>query len=137
MGVALIAAAIAFAWLGKEPLLSMVFGGLGTANTLTFFFTKPPERLQSSRASLTQLQCALISWYSDFLNQQTLLLQLNMANELDPAQFQAYSQEAVEHTDAWMKMLQQAVRQTHIKPARKKDDSESPQPAEISANGQK
>jgi hypothetical protein len=120
MGVAMIAAAIGFAWLGKEPLLSMVFGGLGTANTLTFFFTKPPERLQKSRASLAQLQCALLSWFSDFVNQQILMAQLNTADKLDPKLFQEFSKNLMERTEASMKMLQQAV--LHAQPGQKKDE---------------
>jgi hypothetical protein len=128
MGVALIAAAIAFAWLGKESLLPMVFGGLGTANTLAFFFTKPPERLQSSRASLAQLQCALLSWFSDFVNQQILMAQLNTANKLDPTLFKKFSEDLMGRTDAWMKMLQQAVLQVHIEPKPRKNEPDKHPP---------
>jgi hypothetical protein len=115
MGVAMIGFAIAFAWLDKPPLLSTVFGGLGTANVLAFLFTKPPERLQSSRASLAQLQCALLSWFNDFLNQQTVMQKLDLANKLEPKLFQEFSNDVLSHTERCMKMLQEAVLQTNIK----------------------
>ena len=117
-GVAMIGFAIAFAYLGKPALLSTVFGGLGTANTLAFLFTKPPERLQSSRASLAQLQCALLSWFNDFLNQQQVMQKLDLANKLEPKLFQEISNDVLTHTERCMKMLQDAVAQAHSKPAR-------------------
>lgn len=111
MGVALIVTAIAAAFLGKQPLLPMVLGGLGTANTLTFFLTKPPERLQSSRASLAQLQCALLAWFNDFLNQNMLMQKLDLqgiklGKDFDPAPFQVISGTIMKHTDDMLLMLQ-------------------------------
>jgi len=121
MGVGMIIFAIVFAWLGKQPLLSGVFGGLGTANTLTFLFTKPPERLQSSRASLAQLQCALLSWFNDLINQTTVMQKLDQANKLEPKLFQEFSNDFLSHTERCMKMLQEAVVQANTKPATRKD----------------
>jgi hypothetical protein len=103
--VALIIAAIVSALYGKQ-LLPMVLGGLGTANTLAFFFTKPPERLQSSRASLAQLQCALLNWFNDFFNQNALMSQLSSGAKLDLAPYKALSETLMNHTEDMMSMLQ-------------------------------
>jgi hypothetical protein len=105
LGVALIIAAIVSALYGKQ-LLPMVLGGLGTANTLAFFFTKPPERLQSSRASLAQLQCALLNWFNDFFNQNALMSQLSSGAKLDLAPYKALSETLMNHTEDMMSMLQ-------------------------------
>jgi hypothetical protein len=104
LGVALIVAAIVSAWGGRQ-LLPMVLGGLGTANTLTFFFTKPPERLQSSRASLAQLQIALLAWFNDFYNQNALMSQLNSLGKLDTNQFGTMSKTIIHNTEKMMILL--------------------------------
>lgn len=109
MGVSLIVAAIVAAFTGYHgdtKLLSMVLGGLGTATTLAFFFTKPPESLQSSRASLAQLQCALLAWFNDFYNQNTLLGLISTGQRFDRAAVQQISREILDHTDDILGMLQ-------------------------------
>jgi len=106
LGVALIVAAIGFALVVKGSLLPMVLGGLGTADILTFFFTKPPESLQSSRASLAQLQIALLNWFNDLINQNAYLAQLNNQGALDLATFQRLSDVQMEHTERIMRVLQ-------------------------------
>jgi hypothetical protein len=111
MGVALVVSAIVFAAMGKEPLIPSIFGGLGTASIVAFFFTKPPERLQSSRASLAQMQCAMLSWYTDFYNDQSILMQENMGNKLGYESWKKSAVEYLHRTDDWMKMLQRAVSQ--------------------------
>jgi hypothetical protein len=88
---------------------------MGTANALTFFLTNPPERLQSSRASLAQLQCALFNWFSDSYSQNTLgawLLQdqQKSGKPFDPKPFHDLSETLTNHTDKMMDMLQ-----THCK----------------------
>jgi hypothetical protein len=110
MGVALLGAAIWSAFYGKN-LLTLVLGGLGTANTLTFFLARPPERLQSSRASLAQLQIALLAWFADFFNQNILMAQLNQAQlaagkGLNKKPFDELSETLMRHTERMMLMLQ-------------------------------
>ncbi len=110
MGVALILAAIVSAFTGyggHTQLLSMVLGGLGTATTLAFFFTKPPESLQSSRASLAQLQCALLAWFNDFFNQNSMIVSIAAKQDFDKAAVQEVSRDILTHTDDILKMLQQ------------------------------
>jgi hypothetical protein len=111
MGVFLMAAAIVFAHYGKD-LLTLMLGGMGSANTLTFFLTKPPERLQSSRASLAQLHCALYAWFTDFSSQNALGARLyqdqqNPAVPFDPKPFYELSNNLMKHTDDMLRMLQQ------------------------------
>jgi hypothetical protein len=115
MGIALIAAGIVSAFIhhGKDTeTLSIALGGLGTATTLAFFFTKPPERLQSSRANLAQLQCALLVWFNDFLYQNGLL-QILWPETQDPAKrplvipkIQHISRDILAHTNQILEMLQ-------------------------------
>jgi hypothetical protein len=106
LGVALVVVAIGFALVTKGSLLPMVLGGLGTADILTFFFTKPPERLQSSRASLAQLQIALLNWFNDVINQNAFLAQLNQQGVLDMNTFEHLSDVQMEHTERIMRVLQ-------------------------------
>jgi hypothetical protein len=106
LGVALIVAAIVFALVARASLLPIVLGGLGTADILTFFFTKPPERLQSSRASLAQLQIALLNWFNDVINQNAYLAQLNQQGGLDLIKFQQLSDVQMDHTERIMRVLQ-------------------------------
>jgi hypothetical protein len=109
-GVGLVVTAIVFAALGKQPeLIPELFGGLGTASTIAFFFTKPPERLQSSRASLAQMQCAMLSWYTDFYNDQVILQQ--MGPKLGYKEWQASAKEYLHRTKDWMEMLRRSVDQ--------------------------
>ncbi|HEX9090332.1 MAG TPA: hypothetical protein VF831_02530, partial [Anaerolineales bacterium] len=49
----------------KGSLLSLAFGGFGILDIITFFITKPPQDLQSSRADLAQLQLAYYNWFLD------------------------------------------------------------------------
>ncbi len=106
LGVALVVASMGFAVVEKTPLLPLVLGGLGTADILTFFFTKPPERLQSSRASLAQLQIALLNWFNDVINQNSYLAQLNQHGALDLATFERLSDVQMDHTERIMRVLQ-------------------------------
>jgi hypothetical protein len=110
MGVALVLSAIVLGVLGKYgTVVPSLFGGLGTANIIAFFFTKPPERLQSSRASLAQMQCAMLSWYSDFYNDQVILIK--KGNRLGSKEWETSAKEYLHRTDDWMKMLQRSVSQ--------------------------
>jgi hypothetical protein len=109
-GLAMIVVAIVFAWVGKDRLFPLAFGGLGTASTITFFFTKPPEGLQSSRVGLAQLQSALLSWFADFVNQQAMFQQ--RTTQPPPITLREYEQAAstlVDRTGKWMKMIHQAA----------------------------
>lgn len=126
MGIGLMAAAIWSAWYGKN-MLSIVLGGFGTANTLTFFFTRPPERLQSSRASLAQLQIALLAWFNDFFNQNLLLAQeaslQRKPGESNTSALLAISDVIILHTEKMMVMLQKYCKlvEAPLKPEHRRD----------------
>jgi hypothetical protein len=123
LGVALIVAAIAAAFYGVK-LLPIVMGSLGTANTLVFFLTNPPERLQSSRASMAQMQCALIAWFNDFYNQNALLaLAATQGQAMDMALVRSVLDKIMDHTDDVMRMLQK-----YCKLVEKSTEKASPQP---------
>jgi hypothetical protein len=106
LGVVLIVAAIIVAVTQKETLIPVVFGTLGILDVITFFLVKPPERLQSSRASLAQLQAALYNWFMDSVNQHGYLTFLQQQQKLDLQSMQQVSDIMMSHTDKTLEMLQ-------------------------------
>lgn len=89
IGIGLIIAAVVFAFLESEPLLPIVFAGLGTVDIIGYFVVGPPQRIQESRANLAQLQAAYFIWYQDFrhwgsyLNNEFTKYQNNLVNAAD------------------------------------------------------
>lgn len=65
LGVGLIVFSVFYAVFSQGSLLSIAFGGFGILDIITFFITKPPQDLQSSRADLAQLQLAYYNWFLD------------------------------------------------------------------------
>ena len=65
LGVGLIIFSMIYAVATQGSLLSLAFGGFGILDVITFFITKPPQDLQSSRADLAQLQLAYYNWFLD------------------------------------------------------------------------
>lgn len=130
MGLVLVVSAIVFASFGKD-ILAIVLGGMGTANALTFFLTNPPERLQSSRASLAQLQCALFNWFSDSYSQNTLGAwlfqdQQKSGKPFDPRPFHDLSETLMNHTDQMMDMLQTHCKLIEKQPSKKDQPKHRP-----------
>jgi len=103
LGVILIIAAVASAFLLKETLISAVFGSLGVIDILTFFLAKPQEQLESSRASLAQMQAALYNWFMDSANQITYLGQ-----HFDMETMRSVSESLIAHTEKTLEMLQKS-----------------------------
>jgi hypothetical protein len=68
LGIALIIMAIITGFIGKDSLLTSIFGALGLLDVLVFFLLKPQEKLQASRSSLAQVQAALYNWYIESMN---------------------------------------------------------------------
>lgn len=110
LGVLLIVAAVVAAFSFREPLLPSVFGALGIIDILTFFLTKPQERLQSSRANLAQIQAALYNWFIDSINLNTLMATLQQEGKVD--QTPAISETLMAHTEKTLEMLQKYCKLT-------------------------
>jgi hypothetical protein len=108
IGVILIILAVAGAFVLKETVLSITFGSLGMLDILTFFLARPQEKLQSSRASLAQMQAALYNWFIDLINQNTYLMSASQGNTLDLATVQSVSESLIAHTDKTLDMLQKS-----------------------------
>jgi hypothetical protein len=106
LGVALVIASVVAAALTKQTLLPVVFGAMGVADVMTFFLAKPQEKLQSSRASLAQLQAALFTWFSDAVNQNGYLMSLSQQGKLDEATMARLSKTLMLHTEQTLAMLQ-------------------------------
>ncbi len=104
LGVLLILVAVGTALLGREPLLSAVFGTLGTADLLVFFLVKPQERLQASRSNLAQVQAALYNWFMDSVNLNTLMGKYDQQGDLEGAA--SVAETLMQHTDKTLEMLQ-------------------------------
>ncbi len=112
MGAALIVVAVGFALITRDSFLPLVFGGLGIADFIAFFVTKPPQDLQNSRASLAQLQAAFFNWFTDAFNQNTYMSLLQQRNQLDFPTMQKMSETLLDHTDKTMEMLQKYCKLT-------------------------
>jgi hypothetical protein len=106
LGILLILTAVVLAITSKESLLPIVFGTLGTLDILTFFLVKPQEQLQSSRASLAQLQAGMYNWFVDSFNQNSFLGELQRQKKLDAASMQQISQALMANTNQTLDMLQ-------------------------------
>lgn len=106
LGLALILIAVAYATLKGDVAVSSILGGLGMADLIAFLIAKPPERLQSSRANLVQLQAALFNWFNDSYNQNTYLGMLAQQGKLDHDAMERLSEKMMAHTDSTMAMLQ-------------------------------
>lgn len=104
LGVLLVIAAVVVAFMGREALLSSVFGALGMIDLLAFFLLKPQERLQSSRASLAQVQAALYNWFMDSVNLNTMMNKYDQLGDL--ASVAGVSESLMNHTDKTLEMLQ-------------------------------
>jgi hypothetical protein len=80
-GIAMIVAAIVFAFIIKSSLFSIVFGSIGTLDLLTFFIANPPMRLQESRSEHTKLNAAFYSWFVDLYNWNAYFLQYSQKGQ--------------------------------------------------------
>jgi len=106
LGITLVILAAIVAVISKDTLLPTIFGTLGIADLVAFLITKPPERLQNSRASLAQLQGAFFNWFTDVYNWNTYLTLLQQQNKLELTQMQQISDILMTNTDKTMSMLQ-------------------------------
>ncbi len=106
LGITLVILAAIVAVISKDTLLPTIFGTLGIADLVAFLITKPPERLQNSRASLAQLQGAFFNWFTDVYNWNTYLSLLQQQNKLELTQMQQISDILMTNTDKTMSMLQ-------------------------------
>jgi uncharacterized protein (UPF0210 family) len=106
LGVLLVLVAVAFAIFVQKPFLPLVFCGLGVGDFIAFFITKPPVGLQNSRANLTQLLTVLFNWFTDSVNQNTLMQQLYAQGKLDMQSMEKLSETLMKHTEKTMELIQ-------------------------------
>jgi hypothetical protein len=102
LGVILIAFSAVFAVWKGESLLPIVFSGLGMADIITYFITKPPQGLQNSRANLTQLQAAYFNWFVDIINWNSFLLNTKQVTQ---DIYQKVSDACLHNTSEMMKLI--------------------------------
>jgi hypothetical protein len=105
LGIALVLSAIAMAFVKDKPLLPIVFGGLGMADLIAYFITKPPQELQFSRARLAQLQAAFFNWFIDYTNWNGVLRTSTEEGRADLQFFKTVSSILMEHTEKTMSLI--------------------------------
>lgn len=109
LGVFLILLSVVLAFFKGETLLSIVFGGLGIADVISFFITKPPQDLQNSRADLAELQTAYFSWYKSLMAWESYIIgkfnQQNMATDLAEA-LNVTTKSYFDNTERMMELIQ-------------------------------
>ena len=115
LSVGLVLAAVAIAFMSREPILPSIFGTLGTANILLFLLTRPQESLQSSRASLAQLQAALYTW---FMNTTNLFssVELTAQGQPEKIQIRSVAECVMTQTAKTLEMLQKYCKLTQMPP---------------------
>ena len=109
LGIALILFSVFLAIFKSEPLLPIVFGGLGIADVISFFIAKPPQDLQNSRADLAQLQTAYFSWYKSHIAWESFIIgKFNRQDMLDdlPDTLNMTTTSYFENTEKMMKLIQ-------------------------------
>lgn len=102
VGILLILAAVVFAWFKGESLLPIAFAGLGVADLIAYFITKPPLDLQKSRANLAQLQTAYYNWFIDLFNWNSIV---NSGEEMIHM-YRKVSDMMMRNTERTMKMIE-------------------------------
>jgi hypothetical protein len=102
VGILLILAALVFAWFKGESLLPVAFAGLGVADLIAYFITKPPLDLQKSRANLAQLQTAYYNWFIDLFNWNSII---NSGEEMIHL-YKKVSDMMMRNTERTMKMIE-------------------------------
>ena len=102
VGILLIVASLVFAWFRGGSLLPIAFAGLGVADLIAYFITKPPLDLQKSRANHAQLQTAYYNWFIDLYNWNSIL------GLGDPAiaVYGKVSEKTLRNTERTMKMIE-------------------------------
>jgi hypothetical protein len=105
LGVGLIVAAVAMAFVKEKALLPIVFGTLGIADVIAYFITKPPQDLQFSRARLAQLQAAFFNWFIDYTNWNGVLMTGTQDGKVDLQFVKTVSGILMEHTEKTMALI--------------------------------
>lgn len=130
VGIGLILTAVVYAWFKEGSLLPVAFAGLGVADLIAYFITKPPLDLQKSRANLAQLQTAYYNWFIDLFNWNSV------ANGGDAmiSQYKKVSEMTLRNTERTMKMIEDYCEiassgsqknETKDKPSKGNTDAES------------
>jgi hypothetical protein len=105
LGIGLIAAATAMAFMNHTALLPIVFGTLGMADILAYFITKPPQDLQFSRARLAQLQAAFYNWFMDYTSWNGQLAMLAKQGQANVFLMKTVSTTLMDHTEKTMSLI--------------------------------
>ncbi|MEW6410697.1 MAG: hypothetical protein AB1488_11435 [Nitrospirota bacterium] len=106
LGVGLIVFSVGLAIFKGESLLPIVFGGLGIADVIAYFITKPPQDLQSSRANLAQLQAAFFNWFIDAYNWNSYLGDLGRKGTANFQNIKEVSTTLLENTNKTMESIE-------------------------------
>jgi hypothetical protein len=73
-GIVLIGVGIGFAFLNGKTLFTIIFSGMGAADILAFFLTKPIDKLQESREQYAKTALLCFNWFTDIYNWNSWIL---------------------------------------------------------------
>ncbi len=87
-------------------MLPIVFGGLGIADIIAYFITKPPLDRQRSRANLAQLQAAYFNFFVDVYNWNSHLGHLTQTGQINFKNVKDVSDILIQNTDKTMELIE-------------------------------
>lgn len=102
-GLALMVFSALLAIFSDKALLSIIFGAMGMANILSFFFSRTPVNLQRCRGELAQLQAGIFNWYVDIRNWNNYLRRHEDTLTLD--ELKRLSDEQMARTEQTIKLI--------------------------------
>lgn len=110
VGIVLLSVSTYIAITTEKETIAAVFGGMGMASILSFFFSKTPIELQRSRGELAQLQAALFNWFIDLTNWNSFLLN-NQTIKFDD--LKKVSDEQMKRTEQTVQLISEHVRKVN------------------------
>lgn len=105
LGVALVVVAAVQAASGKTSYLTLALGGVGMLDLLGFLIVQPAKNLQDSRATLTQLQAAYFTWFTDIYNWNSYLIAADKTGSMDFATVKDVSEATLRTTEKVVAMV--------------------------------
>lgn len=126
LGVFLILSSVALAVFKGTSLFSTAFAGLGVSDFIAYFFTKPPESLERSKADLAQLQMALYNWFNDNYNWNSFIATVASVRPVQYADMKQVSDGMSDSTEKAMAAIEAYCKFTEASSEKKDSAGGSP-----------
>jgi hypothetical protein len=102
LGIALIAISVGFAFFGGKTLFTIIFAGMGAADILAFFLTKPIDKLQESRTQYAKTAMLCFNWFTDVYNWNSWIMN---KKDLTFEEFKTASEKLSEITEKTIQLI--------------------------------